>query len=422
MKKLILIILFFLSHTLVDGQAQRLAMLPYTMKLIDDAGRSYLPTLCVDYFNDVPKGTDTYSAIGSDVGDVKFSTVNKRFDKIKITDVNGKRTTPHLSQTAYLAPGGNSEALPTSYTDFIDARTAHYKIGGFTQAKQKALQNDVWAYDIMNKLGYMDPNISDATARFGKAKEAFKGEILSTSGTVKNDEIVAFGGILKLHVHDSKFGAGGPLIIKNSSGQYVVFTDVAPPIYRGTSEAELTDALNSDAITAKTVITTLGFENETKAKAFQLDLKSRFDAKYSKDISFVDNDAFKVTSYLMDQHNYQIIRNFDRTQIAKIGDDYHADMAVQTRVNGADVVAEIDASSNDRGAITPFFTGIVNKIRSAGERFQMLVFLKNLRRSVISRLGPNTNLTAMITDELGAKVLVEIEGGKLVDTYYYASK
>jgi hypothetical protein len=155
-----LLLLFTASFLSAQAQLQRLALLPSAMQM----GEEGLSSLCIDLFRDAPAG-ETYGEMGSS----NFSKDYKveRYDHVKIP---GTETS---SETKFL--GTTDEGVPTYYKHFINAKVDEYlqKYGRLNADQLADLQDEIWAYNGMDHLGYVNRGAMDQMGQYDQARKQF---------------------------------------------------------------------------------------------------------------------------------------------------------------------------------------------------------------------------------------------------------
>lgn len=160
MKKVLLLFVIALglaSDVAVRAQVQRLVTLPMTM----NTGEEGLASLCIDLFRPGPTGND-YRVSGSG-GDRIYHSDDYR----KVTPPPGGSTP---SGPMFLSIG--DEGVPGYYKKFIKAKIEEYG-GSFSATRKGELQFEIWAFNGMDKLGWIDRSALDPVAEFERKKPKF---------------------------------------------------------------------------------------------------------------------------------------------------------------------------------------------------------------------------------------------------------
>jgi hypothetical protein len=271
MKKLSFIILLFTCH--FGTAQQRLALLPTAI-----ASATQASTLCIDYFEAVPKKTENLHFID---GEASQSNLNLHgadtYNHANITGTTGagRAATENI---AYFGTNGANGSIPSYYKKFIEERTQFYtdqiNKGHSTKAKlREALQHDVWEFDILDKMGYINRSASPS-ADFGYARQQFQtynsdlGK--KASALMIGDEIytTAAKNLTYQSISHEKFNY---YIVhyERGTGRYLVFDGHGHIITSASTPFGAQQALISRATDNENVyIKTLNFENETKGDAF----------------------------------------------------------------------------------------------------------------------------------------------------------
>lgn len=176
MKKSLLLLFILLGSALLSLAQQRLVTLPGM-----EAGGQGLASLCIDLFRDAPSG-ERYrvSESGSHIDVDDFRNVNLP-------------PGPPSSHPQFLFPEGEHTVIPEYYKKFIRTKIEEYR-PGFNASRQEQLQNEVWAFNGMDHLGYINRTAAatDPVAAFEAKKPAFlfKFNLETEDAAVANKMIV----------------------------------------------------------------------------------------------------------------------------------------------------------------------------------------------------------------------------------------
>jgi hypothetical protein len=128
----------------------------------DAAG--YLPCISIDFFSSIPDG-QPYGLIG-DHFEAKYVTLtHTRFDGKAKAILTGS------SGIGYF--GVDNEPIPEYYSRFLEGVIAIYKTKRPNDETLYALQNDVWNYNVMDKLGFIDSTATNQLEEFKKASAQY---------------------------------------------------------------------------------------------------------------------------------------------------------------------------------------------------------------------------------------------------------
>lgn len=301
MKKIFIILLFSFFKQGLFCQPQRLAVLPATMQVAGGVS-----TLCIDYFREIPKATDNY----------KYIIKAAESDKSKLNSFSGKGTG---NGTQLLLEGGRGgrtisndnhfivsasgyEEVPSYYSDFIDRTIQLYKSREFGEVERLNLQMEIWQFDILNSLNYIDHSIGiDIRAAYQRAQQHFKDDFFPNSFKIDfSDYEEVAGGLKTIGIQNKEVKGAYKIVMinKNSkSGKYMAFDGINSSIYSGIDERQLMAALGNKFSNNDNVYFLLSnFENGIKERAFIGSTKTKMSLLGKKVIieSLPESDQFFI--------------------------------------------------------------------------------------------------------------------------------
>jgi hypothetical protein len=124
----------------------------------------YLPCISIDFFSNIPDG-QLYGLIGDHFTAKYVTLAHTRFDG------TAKAVLPAPSGIGYF--GVNNEPIPDYYTHFLEGVIAVYKTKLPNDETLYALQNDVWNYNVMDELGFIDRSATNQLEEFKKASAQY---------------------------------------------------------------------------------------------------------------------------------------------------------------------------------------------------------------------------------------------------------
>ncbi|PSL28141.1 hypothetical protein [Chitinophaga ginsengisoli] len=164
MKKLLLSsLLILLTLAGWSKDPQRLALLP--IKLVGDgiSEGGQLASFCIDLFRDAPENI-TYKELNNASADL--------YDVKGYNDVNTRGA--RLPGIKYLGTPDETTAIPAHYQAFLDELLGKYKDReSITLAERRLIQDEIWAYNGLDELGYINTSAPNRMDEFEKAAEEF---------------------------------------------------------------------------------------------------------------------------------------------------------------------------------------------------------------------------------------------------------
>jgi hypothetical protein len=433
MKRTFALIFAVFIHVLLLAQPQRLAMLPSIMRITDDFGETYVPSLCIDFFKDAPGANstpDVYTNIKNADGSVPLQLGNLEFkadqyDKIQIIR-DGHIVHPTINQPAFFSTRNDLDEISSGYQRFIREKISAYRAQShFNQSKLENLQHEVWSYDILQKLGYIREN-EGGILGYNAGKKRFASDFLSVGAQPTTFDIREVGAMISDLKNEDASSVVKLKIIKNSSsGKYLVFDKISTPIYKGSSVAELNEAIAERLSSGDVVsIEQTGFENVLRERALLSNLKKDLKLSYDKDV--IVTTAFNKE--LWQAHEYELTSDFHPNEIVTRTENnktiHTASIEVEAKTSNSYGGATIEGISTRKNALEKFFDVLVSYIKDKRKAFVLPRITSAIRKNVYTTMGLTSSdqLDVFIIDEGLGKTLVKIRNGKIVITQEYACK
>jgi hypothetical protein len=181
MKKLFFIISLFLINK-SDAQFQSMSILPEAMR------SASFNSLCLNLFADAPTSSTVYDLPGG-------TTIRGRGLKgdYRHMNISGSESSLSGEEPTFVVPRGNkNEAVEPRLKEFVTRKISEYNTPEFSTStvRQRELQNEVWAYNVLETTGYLSHE-SDVISDFHNGIKKFKRDYgINDSGV---SEIVDIG-------------------------------------------------------------------------------------------------------------------------------------------------------------------------------------------------------------------------------------
>jgi hypothetical protein len=141
-------------------QVQRLAILPAAMQ----GAENNLSSLCIDLFERAPEGND-YARLGSS---------EKVFHSDSYSSGTLKDGILNSEETQIVSTKLNDHPIPAYYKKFLDAKIGEYNSGRpLTDNELANLQDEIWAYNGMDQLGWINRATPDQVQEYNTTRESF---------------------------------------------------------------------------------------------------------------------------------------------------------------------------------------------------------------------------------------------------------
>lgn len=128
----------------------------------DSAGQLF--SISIDFFRSVPAG-QLYGPIGDHFAAKYVTFGHSRFDGKAKADLS------RASRIGYF--GVNNEQIPVYYSRFLEGIIAAYKAKRPGFDTLDALQDEVWTYNVMDELGFINRAVGNQLEEFKKAKKQY---------------------------------------------------------------------------------------------------------------------------------------------------------------------------------------------------------------------------------------------------------
>ena len=123
-----------------------------------------LTCISIDFFSNIP-ADQLYGLVGDHFAAKYVAPAHFRFDG------KAKGDLPDPSRIGYF--GVNNEPIPGYYSHFLEGAIAVYKTKQPDDDTLYALQDEVWTYNVMDELGFIDRAAADQLEEFKKASAQF---------------------------------------------------------------------------------------------------------------------------------------------------------------------------------------------------------------------------------------------------------
>jgi hypothetical protein len=407
-----LVVMLLLANILPAQAPQRLAVIP-------GMGENIFRTICIDFFADIPaKGqsldkvmalSPSYETEAEAIAqNHKFIGTNK-YSEIEFS----KNKDVSISHPFIIGTSDAENAISANYSSFIENRIKHFKSLGLDATHLRALQDQVWEYDALHRLGYLhetgqpmdDYNtaISRFTNEFGsKNTEWGESRILSVAEGIKSVDLAGGG-----NFNNARF----LFVSKNvSTGEFIVFDRLAGPIYRGTDKAALIRYVNSSYKEGDNVY--IQFDETmtvNNRKAFLTDIEIRFRTIENKSLAVSEfNDIL-----FSDKLTHSLIPGDDKIIPVRLrGQDYYeADLQVKSEIENkpfAEFTSTVTAFSTQRNVVASFVSYFKNGLSSYLRKRAIAGFLFSTKRSVENTMGiSRKDLILLFNTEGRASIITE---------------
>lgn len=127
-----------------------------------DSGK--LPCISIDFFRSIPHG-ELYGPIGDHFTPKYKAMGHTRFDGKAKADLDAQ------THTGYF--GSENEPVPPHYCHFLDALFHENRSLQFDDDSLYALQDQVWTYNVLDELGFINHDSTDQQEQYRKAKAQF---------------------------------------------------------------------------------------------------------------------------------------------------------------------------------------------------------------------------------------------------------
>lgn len=416
MKRLFFSLLIFLANHHGFAQPQRLALLPSSMKFIE-AGERIAPSLCLDYFRAAPGAADELYAYnvhqylngGSSSALSKYEFNPETYGNYTVKNQLGERVVSPITKPLILSANNDLSELSPLFKRFLEDKIKEYNIPGFNQIRLEKLQSEIWEYDVLNKLGYIS-QADQFNQGFINAKRKFFQDFYPAGYNTNSDDILKFGEDIKGFVKLKESESSNIIVVKSfKTKEYIVFADIAKPIYRGLDENEIVNYLAEQTTLGNKDICSIvfkNFESPEKEEAFLLNTKRKLDLKLGKNISVTSRPILKDYA-----GEYKIIQEFREADIKEI--QYNNGVAFSGRAelnepsNPYRRTQSVEAISNKKSILSTYFEAFAARIKSMKDKFILRKLTQEIK-TLVTRDISASDFLEIIIDEGYRKILVKI--------------
>ena len=413
---------------IVSAQLQRLAVLPSALK-ITESGASFVPSLCLDFFREGPNEITTgkYSFFSDAAGRVPGNLNGVALNLNSYSRIAGKDADKlsEIAEALFLSTENDLHSITRQKTEFLNARINYYRTqGNFDHIKLRELQEQVWAFDILEMMGYTDQT-KTAMDSYRSGLTKFAEDFLDPNMAAKASDVTWLGEELKRFKNPEEYPEKQLMVYKSQrSANYIVFNDLGKPVYRGQNQDELARALAARFDADELVeITNTGFSSELTEKAFMVNLQRKLRINYKKDI-MLTTDAAGI-SWLPE--NYRVTRDFSEANITPTTANGNTVYKTSVELEPTDdswASTTVEGRSNRQNLLSRFFENLMSRIRAAREAIILGKFSRDVKRQVIRGINLTNEdfLDVIIIGEGGAKDVVRIRKGHIEIIPAYAIK
>lgn len=358
MKKYLFILLLFSNFGGI-AQPQRLALLPIALNVVG-AEASQASTLCIDYFRPVPTKQQTLSYISGEGASGEF-TLRGRNTYSHATIKGHRGSTEGIS---FFGSANANKDIPEYYQNFIKQRTQAYenvyKNRAFTKQAHLNLQYDIWEFNILDNLGYINRR-GDPTSSFNLARDHFKtiynGQY--TSALELGSDITRRGASHSAYqsISQKKFNN---YIVHYEKGtyKYCVFDGEGHIMFTSnSSESAIAGIINDPKIDANdnVYLTTLNFENNKKSDAFMTSANME-GFKSNNKISF---ERYMYQDVCSGGKRYSIPHRYGEADIESTGNRYYFfESKFKEKTNYLFKNIEVDTYSTSKPVLSEMITDV----------------------------------------------------------------
>lgn len=267
--KIILRVLWLLMPLTVLAQPQRLVMLPSAMNAAAEVGEA--STLCIDYFRAAPTRADRLEYIGPETEGTSGGYLKGKNSPNKALPV-GLPT--RRENSLFFAARNAEKEIPSHYKQFIEERINLYKEQypgrAFTAKRQEKLQEDIWEYNILDVLGYIEHegNPSDNFKSAGiKFAADYSGKYRSAMEF--GESVTLRAAYVKVVQHHLPYADQVYHLYKVPGNRYIAFDGDGHIMGAGSNVDQITQLLLEKTPDDKNVYLMLNdYENETRKEGF----------------------------------------------------------------------------------------------------------------------------------------------------------
>jgi len=403
MKKIILLSCGVLCVAAVFAQ-QRLAAFAL------GATEGFTPSVCLDYFREAPGFDSKPYSFHSGGGADGLEFAPQGYDRVAITR-NGQAAKLGGSDPVYLSSTADLAEISPQKKDFIKDQYEHLKASGpFTGQKLSKAQDKIWAFDVLEKLGYIDPSLP-AKQAYAEALQKFTRDFGQPGkGTVEDAVLDVADHFGSMYEHPKDGGKSVILAKTPVTRELLAFDGIARPFFRGASNDGLLAAVNNLVSDDDQVqIKLIGFETPQRETAQLLNLKRKLELVYHKDVVLSNN----LASNVWDEDYFSISRPFTDASITATTVDGQPALRSSLEVEGLlGDRAEVEGFSNQHNLLSAFFTKLSASIKSTKDAFTLGSACRSIRKQVLSAVnapGNNDYLNCLIIQQGVHKDVVRID-------------
>lgn len=432
MKHFIAVFIAIVAVKFSFSQPQRLALLPSSMNIVK-GGISKPSSLCVDFFREIPglSGSfDSYSHVrsgrdGHSAGAGGLTYDTDTYTSVRVRDANGNLASHSLNDVLYLSTRNDLDGLSPRYKDFISRRMSAYQRNDFNDDLLAKLQDEVWAFDVLEHTGYIDQS-GDVVAAYRNGKARFSNDFMEANTTAKEADILIVGQYLKLVKSPFiEVSANGFFLQKSSrTGEYILFNGPEHPLYRGRDISQMADAMARRCNNGElTCLEMLGIENALKEKTITRYIKRKMETVHNKNVSIasLDHEIFWTPqSHRMSTFSESSVRNISQSGHSL----YEGKVQFETTTKYFTETSTVEARSPQRNLVVRFFNRCSESLRNLRDRYVLGRRLSAIRNQVMEgmELSDSNYLDIFITTEDNIRTMVRFSKSGIEINYGYASR
>lgn len=376
--------IFFLGalciYLLAGAQPQRLLLLPSAMNVVrNEAGMA--STLCIDFFRPVPKATDRLEPLIKNGVSGTGPTVETYLRGTGKPSTGALKNISRNREQAMIFGTRNAEStVPEHYQRFIDQRVDYYRRQyagrNFTATAHERLQEDIWEYNILDVLGFVNHE-GDALENFRNARTQFKTAYADKyrSALDFGDVVSYAAGMIKVAQRNTAFANDVLFVYKVPGNRFVLFDGEGHLLKTGNSTEEITShIIQRSAEKENTYLMLMDFENDVRRESFITNANLE-GFRSGKKISFQQYEGLDL---LLTGKHFYIPRAYSESNITTTtfrGRSYEHCSFEFRDFSKTDFRAHVDAYALSR----PVLVDMINEVNKS---FSIGAVVDNLKRKL----------------------------------------
>lgn len=394
--KSLIVAAFYLLATMVvaTAQPQRMLMLPHALQ--EMAGT---PWLCIDFFNADPYGY-TYNQVLWEAPGAKksaYELINNKGAVVEDGRIlhNGKEIEP-TDGPYILAPSENNAPVHPQATAYFNDLIQKAKAGSITPS---SLQNIIWRYSILDKLGYIR-NSGDPA-----------GDVLFGTNQLLQDfdakDVLDVGDRLHTYVSSIK-SKNATYVFRNSQGQYIALQN-----------GKLLGRTQDEKQLSQKIVAILNGKKDQEISIYLDEIEgSKAEALLFTMENFTSENIIRGGLYAdswIDRSNISITTKLDAT-IRQEGSSFRKDFQAEVDFSQVDGTAQ----STSREAIKAFIGDVNRNIDDGGGAIQDFSqfssqFVKKMKQQGI--IKSFSQFKILFKTSIGRFIIVKTTRGNIIVLY-----